>query len=114
MGLKDLLHRALGTGKVAKTPSKTFFSEAICEARLNGPDLARNCQQTGAGDFQTFDPRAATPWIFIRAWEENGFYIETNNAEIEEQPKPQFPTVDEVKGASPPCAGLFIPISYKR
>ena len=42
--------------------------------------------------------------------EGNGFYIETNNAEIEEQLKPQFPTVDDVKGTSPPYVGLFLRI----
>ena len=72
--------------------------------------IAAGIQQTIAGDFQAFDPGAATPWIFIRAWEGNGFYIETDDAQIEQQLKTHFPSVEEVDGATPAYVGLFIRI----
>ena len=80
---------------------------------IEGGDLlsiTAGIRQTLAGDFQAFDPGAATPWIFIRAWEGRGFYIETDDAQIEQQLKTHFPSVEEVDGATPPYAGLFIRI----
>gem|GEM_PF-315167 len=70
--------------------------------------IASGIQQTIAGDFQAFEPDIATPWIFIRAWEGNGFYIETDDTQIEQQLKTQFPAMEEVEGAQPPYAGLFL------
>ena len=72
--------------------------------------ITSGIRQTIAGDFHAFDPGAASHWIFIRAWEGSGFYIETDDTQIEQQLKTHFPLVEEVEGASPPYAGLFIRI----
>jgi hypothetical protein len=62
-----------------------------------------------AGDFTAFDPGAALHWIFIRAWEGSGFYVETDDPQIEKQLKARFAAAEEVESATPPYAGLFIP-----
>jgi hypothetical protein len=72
--------------------------------------ITSGIQQTSEGDFQAFDPGATSPWIFIRAWEGSGFYVETNDPQIERQLKRQFASVEEVEGASPPYVSLFIRI----
>ncbi|HKY53978.1 MAG TPA: hypothetical protein VJM08_06710, partial [Anaerolineales bacterium] len=72
--------------------------------------IASGIQRTIAGDFQAFEPGADTPWIFIRAWEGNGFYIETNDTQIEKKLKTNFPEMEAVEGADPPYVGLFIRI----
>ena len=73
-------------------------------------DIASGIRQTIAGDFQAFDPGAASPWIFIRAWKGKGFYIEINVPESKELLKTHFQAVEEVEGAQPPYEGIFIPI----
>ncbi|HSL46103.1 MAG TPA: tetratricopeptide repeat protein [Anaerolineales bacterium] len=70
--------------------------------------IASGIHQTVSGDFQAFDPGADSPWIFIRAWEGSGFYIETNDLRIKKQLKAHFPLTEEVEGASPPYESLFI------
>jgi len=78
---------------------------------IKGRDLlliTSGIRQTIEGDFQAFDPNATSAWIFIRAWHGNGFYIETNDPNSKEQLKTQFPSAEEVDGASPPYVGLFI------
>jgi tetratricopeptide (TPR) repeat protein len=70
--------------------------------------IASGIRQTIQGDFQAFDADADSPWVFIRAWEGNGFYIETNDPKSRERLKTRFPSVEEVEGASPPYVGLFI------
>jgi len=80
---------------------------------VEGGDLLRiasGIRQTIKGDFQAFDPGATSHWIFIRAWDGSGFYIETDDPQIEKQLKVHFPAVEEVDGAYPPYAGLFIRI----
>jgi tetratricopeptide (TPR) repeat protein len=80
---------------------------------IEGRDLlsiARGIRQTMAGDFQAFDPGENAPWIFLRAWEGTGFYVETNDPRSKQQLKTRFPSVEEVEGASPPFEGLFIRI----
>lgn len=72
--------------------------------------IASGIRQTVRGDFQAFDPGGDLPWIFLRAWEGSGFYIETNDPEIKESLKSQFPLMEEVDGASPSYEGLFIRI----
>jgi tetratricopeptide (TPR) repeat protein len=72
--------------------------------------ITSGIRQTTAGDFHAFDPGAASPWIFIRAWAGSGFYIETDDTQIEKLLKTHFPSVEEVEGASPPYAGLFLRI----
>src|SRR6266511_722697 len=72
---------------------------------IEGQDFLRitsGIRQTIEGDFQAFDPGAASPWIFIRAWEGSGFYIEINDPKSKEHLKTRFQAVDEVEGASPP------------
>ena len=80
---------------------------------VEGGDLltiSAGIRQTLAGDFQAFDPGEATHWIFIRAWEGNGFYIEINDSNSMERLKTYFPWVEDVDGASPPYASLFLRI----
>ncbi len=78
---------------------------------IEGRDLTRltsKIRQTTRGDFQAFDPAGATHWIFIRAWDGSGFYIETNDAKSSERLKSHFQSIEEVEGATPPYEGLFI------
>jgi tetratricopeptide (TPR) repeat protein len=78
---------------------------------IEGHDLLHitsGIRQTIEGDFQAFDPGATSHWIFIRAWDGSGFYIETNDHKIRGQLKTCFQTVEEVEGVSPPYEGLFI------
>jgi tetratricopeptide (TPR) repeat protein len=80
---------------------------------IQGDDLLRiasGIQRTVRGDFQAFDPGAESPWIFIRAWEGSGFYVETNDRKIKKRLKSQFRSIEEVKGAPPPYEGMFIHI----
>jgi hypothetical protein len=71
--------------------------------------IASGIRQTIEGDFQAFDPGANAPWIFIRAWDGSGFYVETDDPKIKERLKTHFQSLEEVEGASPPYVGLFIP-----
>jgi hypothetical protein len=78
---------------------------------IDGDDFLRitsGIRQTIRGDFYAFDPGAASHWLFIRAWEGSGFYIETNDRKSNLQLKTHFPSMEEVEGASPPFEGLFI------
>jgi len=80
---------------------------------MEGQDFLRitsGIRQTIAGDFQAFDPDAASPWLFIRAWDGRGFYMETNDPKIKKQLQTHFQSVEEVEGASPPYESLFIHI----
>jgi hypothetical protein len=80
---------------------------------IDGRDLLHitsGIRQTVAGDFTASEPGAASPWIFIRAWDGSGFYVETDNPQIEKQLKAHFAAVEEVEGAEPPYTGFFIPI----
>jgi tetratricopeptide (TPR) repeat protein len=80
---------------------------------IEGGDLlaiSAGIRQTIAGEFQAFDPGGTTHWIFIRAWDGNGFYMETDDTQIEQQLKTHFPAMEEVEGAEPPYEGLFIRI----
>jgi tetratricopeptide (TPR) repeat protein len=70
--------------------------------------ITSGIRQTIAGEFHAFDPDAASHWIFIRAWEGSGFYIEINDPWGKKHLKTHFPSVEEVDGASPPYEGLFI------
>ena len=71
-------------------------------------DLTSGIRQTVEGDFQAFDPGAASPWLFIRAWDGTGFYLEINDPKSKQRLKAQFQSVEEVEGASPPYESLFI------
>jgi tetratricopeptide (TPR) repeat protein len=73
-------------------------------------DITSGIRQTIAGDFHAFDPAATSHWIFIRAWDGSGFYIEINDSNSKERLKNLFQSVEEVDGASPPYEGLFIRI----
>jgi tetratricopeptide (TPR) repeat protein len=78
---------------------------------IEGHDLLRmtsGVKQTIEGDFHAFDPGATSHWIFIRAWDGSGFYIETNDSKSKERLKTLFQSVEDVDGASPPYQGLFI------
>jgi tetratricopeptide (TPR) repeat protein len=78
---------------------------------IEGKDFLRltaGIHQTIQGDFQAFDQGATSHWIFIRAWDGSGFYIETDDPQIVDQLKAHFEAMEEVEGASPPYEGLFI------
>jgi tetratricopeptide (TPR) repeat protein len=80
---------------------------------IQGRDLLHitSCiRQTIEGDFTAFDPDATSHWLFIRAWDGRGFYIEINDHKSKERLKTHFPSVEEVEGASPPYEGLLIRI----
>ena len=80
---------------------------------VRGQDLlfiASGIRQTRKGDFQAFEPDADTPWIFIRAWKGEGFYLETNDPGIKKKLKTHFQLVEDVEGVPPPYEGLFIRI----
>jgi len=72
--------------------------------------LTSGIRQTIAGDFHAFDPGASSHWLFIRAWDGGGFYVETDDPKGRERLKSQFPSVEAVEGASSPYVGLFIRI----
>jgi tetratricopeptide (TPR) repeat protein len=72
--------------------------------------LAAGIRQIMAGDFQAFDPGEDSPWVFLRTWEGNGFYVETDDPQVEKQLKVHYQAVEEVEGASPPYQGFFIRI----
>lgn len=66
-------------------------------------------RKTAAGDLQAFHAASAdAPWIFIRAWEGTGFYIETNDPRVKRQLKARFPSAEDVDGASPSYEGMFL------
>jgi tetratricopeptide (TPR) repeat protein len=73
-------------------------------------DITSGIRQTIRGDFQAVDKGAASHWLFIRAWEGSGFYIEINDLNGKEHLQAHFPSAEEVDGASPPYEGLFIRI----
>jgi len=78
---------------------------------IEGHELLRitsGIRQTIKGDFQAFEPGAVAPWIFIRAWEGSGFYIEIEDPKDKDRLKGHFQSIEEVDGASPPYQGLFI------
>jgi tetratricopeptide (TPR) repeat protein len=91
-----------------------LYAFAEQEQPISGHDLlslASGIRQTIQGDFFAFDPGATAYWIFLRAWEGSGFYIETNDSHIEKQLQAQYQqAVEEVEGAEPPYAGFFIRI----
>jgi len=93
--------------------AEELFSFTNQKQPIAGQDFLRitsGIRQTIKGDFQAFDAGAASPWILIRAWDGEGFYIETNDPKIKKQLKTHFQAVEEVEGASPPYEGLFIRI----
>ena len=71
-------------------------------------DITSGIRQTIAGDFTAFDPGATSHWIFIRAWDGSGFYIEINDSNSKKRLMTHFQSVEEVDGAPPPYEGLFI------
>jgi len=73
-------------------------------------DITSGIRQTLAGDFQAFDKGAPSHWLFIRAWDGSGFYIEIDDPNSKERLKIHFQSVEEVDGASPPYESLFIRI----
>ena len=72
--------------------------------------LTSGIYQTIEGDFKAFDQDATSHWLFIRAWDGSGFYVETNDPEIKERLKTGFQDVEEINEARHPYQGLFIPV----
>jgi tetratricopeptide (TPR) repeat protein len=121
----DLYDLMLALGEHA-LQSTWFGSQADCDgekaeelyaytdknAPIAGHDLlgiTSGIRKTFEGDFQAFDPGESAPWIFIRAWEGNGFYIETNDPKTKKRLESHFQGVEEIEGATPPYQGIFIP-----
>ena len=94
--------------KAAELYAVTDQNQAIAGHDLL--QIASGIRQTIHGDFQAFDPGAVSPWIFIRAWDGSGFYIETKDPKSKERLSTHFQAVEEVQGASPPYEGIFIRI----
>jgi tetratricopeptide (TPR) repeat protein len=91
--------------------AEELYAFAGQDRPIEGRDLLEitaGIQQTVAGDFQAFDPGGSSPWIFVRAWEGSGFYVETNDPKIKERLKSHLQGVEEVEGATPLYEGLFI------
>lgn len=123
LDLQDLLtalgERALNSTWLARgvncygEGAEELFSLAEQDQPIGGQDFLRitsGIQQTVEGEFTGFDPGATAHWIFLRAWNGSGFYMETNDPKVKEQLKAHFPWVEEVEGAYPPYEGLFLPI----
>lgn len=70
--------------------------------------IASGIGQTVKGDFYALDPGADAHWVYIRAWDGSGFYIEIDDPEATERLKTRLPSLEEVEGAAPPYNGLFV------
>jgi hypothetical protein len=93
--------------------AEDLYAFANQERPIEGRDLldiASGIQQTIQGDFHAFDPGGTSHWLFLRAWDGSGFYIEIDDPVSKQRLKTQFPSAEEVEGASPPYEGLFIHI----
>ena len=80
---------------------------------IPGSDLLHitsGVRQTIKGDFTAFDPDSESHWLFLRAWEGNGFYIEINDPKNKQRLKTRFPALEEVEGASPTYESLFLQV----
>jgi len=78
-----------------------------------GNDLLRitaGIYQTIDGYFTAFDKESTSHWLEIRAWDGEGFYIETNDDKVKKRLQSEFQEVDAVEEARPPYQGLFISI----
>ena len=78
---------------------------------IEGGDLlsiASGIRQTTQGDFYALDPGAAAHWLFIRAWDGSGFYIEIDDPNLVDRLKTDLPSLEEVDGAAHPYQGFFI------
>lgn len=113
---------ALGERSLA---SLWFGSDVVCQGEnaaqlyawidsnqpIEGRDLlsiASGIRKTIQGDFYALDPGATSHWLFIRAWEGSGFYLEINAHADMQRLKTDLPSVEEMDGAEPPYQGLFI------
>jgi hypothetical protein len=81
---------------------------------IPGNDLLRitaGIYQTIDGYFKAFDKESTSHWLEIRAWDGEGFYIETNDDEVKKRLQSEFQEVEAVEEeARPPYQGLFISI----
>jgi tetratricopeptide (TPR) repeat protein len=78
---------------------------------IEGRDLlsiASGIRQTIQGDFYALDPGASAHWLFIRAWDGNGFYMEIDDPNGVQRLKMDLPSLEQLDGAAPPYQGLFI------
>jgi hypothetical protein len=93
--------------------AEELYAFAAQDRPIEGRDLlqiASGIQQTIRGDFHAFDPGGTSHWLFLRAWEGNGFYIETNDPDSMKRLRTHFPSIEDVDGATPPYEGFFIRI----
>lgn len=80
---------------------------------MAGEDFLRitsGIQKTNTGDFLAFDPGATSYWVFIRAWDGNGFYVETDDPQSMEQLLSRFEGAEKMEGIAAPYQGFFIRI----
>lgn len=85
------------------------------ERPIPGADLLRitsGIYQTIEGDLKAFDPGSASHWFYIRAWDSEGFYIETNDPESKESLVGRFQDVEEIEEMHTSYEGLFITVSH--
>ena len=95
-------------------------AEELCsftdhEQPIAGHELFRitsGVSQTIEGDFKAFDLGSTSHWLYIRAWDGSGFYVETNDPQVKKHLKSQFQAVEEVEEAHHPYEGLFIPSNH--
>jgi tetratricopeptide (TPR) repeat protein len=73
-------------------------------------EIASGIRKTFEGDFTAYDPNAASHWLFIRAWNGKGFYIETNDPETKRRLQTKYQSTEEVQDVPPPYEGLFIQV----
>ena len=93
--------------------AEELYAFAEQEQPIDGHDLlsiASGIRQTIQGDFFAFDAGATSYWLFLRAWEGSGFYIETDDPQVERRLKKHFQAVEEAEGATPPYQGFFVRI----
>ncbi|GEM_PF-1944548 len=80
---------------------------------ISGNDLIRitaGIYQTIEGYFKAFDKDSTSHWLEIRAWDGEGFYIETNDEKVKKRLQSEFQEVEEIDEARPPYQSLFISI----
>jgi hypothetical protein len=112
LGERALNSTWLGTGvECFGESAQELYKYTDHHRPMTGHDLFRitsGVRQTIEGDFKAFDSGSASHWIFIRAWDGGGFYVETADPKAREYLKKQF---EEVEYAGKENVGLFIPVT---
>jgi tetratricopeptide (TPR) repeat protein len=64
--------------------------------------IASGLHQTIQGDFLAFNRETTSYWIFIRAWDGTGFYVETDELQSWERLRTRFQSAEEMEGVAAP------------